>query len=446
MFKKGDRTDPNNYRPIALTCTMCKIMESVIKEQLLDYLLRKQLISRKQHAFITKHSTATNLLECTHDWVVSIGKHMCTDVVYIDFSRAFDSIVFSKLLAKIAALGINGKLLQWISAFLHNRQQCVAIENCFSSVADVISRVPQGSVLGPVLFLIFINDIESVCCGNTSLQLFADDLKLYSSVNIGNISQSLQQSINNLVAWADRWQLGININKCAVLNVGSRNKIASGSKYFINHTLLIKTDSVSALGVEVDSNLSYNAHISTIVAKATQRVGVLFHGFVTRDINFMRKAYISYIRPLLEYNSVIWNPHLKQYITLIEKVQRRFTKRIPRLHDLSYSERLAVINLEPLELRRLRFDLINYYKILHNQSPIDSLEHFNYYYPVASSRTDGPKLLKAAKGSNTIMFSFFNRAIDCWNSLPPDLRSCENLTTFKKRLSKTDLSSFITVI
>lgn len=210
--------------------------------------------------------------------------------------------------------------------------------------------------------------------------------------------------------------------------------------------MLTKTDSVIDLGVEVDSNQSYHAHISTIVAKATQRVGILFRGFVTRDINFMRKAYVSYIRPLLEYNSVVWNPHLKQYITLIEKVQRRFTKRIPSLHDLSYSERLAMINLEPLELRRLRFDLINYYKILHNQSPIDAFEHFNYYYPVASSRTGGPKLLKAAKGTNTVMHSFFNRAIDCWNSLPRDLKICDNVTAFKKRLTTTDLSSFITVL
>ena len=142
---------------------------------------------------------------------------MCVDVVYIDFSRAFDSIVFSKLLSKLSSYGIDGKLLSWLDAFLHNRLQYVVIENCFSNVSDVVSGVPQGSVLGPIMFLIFINDIETVCCGDTDLQLFADDLKLYSSVNVSCNSLTLQQSIDNLALWADKWQLNININKCAVL-------------------------------------------------------------------------------------------------------------------------------------------------------------------------------------------------------------------------------------
>jgi hypothetical protein len=205
-------------------------------------------------------------------------------------------------------------------------------------------------------------------------------------------------------------------------------------------------DSVTDLGVEIDSNLSYQTHISNIVSKATQRVGILFRGFVTRDLNFMRKAYVSYIRPILEYNSIIWNPQSKQFTSLIEKVQRRFTKRIPSLRDFSYSERLAMINLEPLEVRRLRFDLINYYKILNNQSPIEASEHFNYYYPAASSRTASPKLLKAAKGNNSVMHSFFNRAIDCWNSLPHDLKYCSNIMLFKKRLSSIDLTQYTTVL
>ena len=445
VFKKGDRTDPNNYRPIALTCTICKIMESVIKDQLLNYLKSKNLISEKQHAFISKHSTATNLLESTHDWLVSITNRLAVDVVYIDFSRAFDSIVLSKMLAKLNALGIDGKLLAWLSAFLHNRRQSVVVENCFSSVGDVISGVPQGSVLGPVLFLIFINDIDHVCCGDTNLQLFADDCKLYSSVTINCNSISLQQSVDNLANWANNWQLSININKCAVLRIGSKRGSASPC-YVINNMTLINTDLITDLGVEVDSDLSYHAHIVSIVGKATQRVGILFRGFVTRDLTFMRKAFITYIRPLLEYNSVVWNPHKKDYISLIENVQRRFTKRIPSLHLLSYSERLAMLNLEPLELRRLRFDLVMYYKILHGLMSIDVSSHFTYYYPLTSSRSGSPKLVKPDKGNNNLMYSFFNRAADCWNNLPHTLRVCDSLSKFKRCLNKTDLSNYLTCI
>ena len=244
-------------------------------------------------------------------------------------TRTFDSIVYSKLLTKLSAYGIDGKLLGWLSAFLHYRTQCVVIENCFSSVADVISGVPQGSVLDPVLFLIFINDIESICCGETDLKLFADDLKLYSSVTIDSPLQSLQQSIDNLVDWATRWQLEINISKCATFTVGTTR--GNNSIYTTNNKRLNNVDSIADLGVEIDSNLSYQAHIANIVSKATQRVGVLFRGFVTRDIKFMRKAFVSYIRPILEYNSVVWNPYTKDLTMRIEKVQRRFTKWIPSL-------------------------------------------------------------------------------------------------------------------
>ena len=158
----------------------------------------------------------------------------------------------------------------------------------------------------------------------------------------------------------------------------------------------------------------------------------------------MRKAYTCYIRPIVEYNSMVWIPQVKHYITLIENVQRRFTKRIPSLHDLPYDERLALINLEPLELRRLRFDLLNYYKILHNESPIKVADHFNYYFPVAASRTASPKLLRSAKGNNAVMHSFFNRSIDCWNSLP-HLKYCNNSITFKRQLKAVDLSNFLSV-
>jgi low affinity Fe/Cu permease len=159
------------------------------------------------------------LLECTFDWFVALAHSDSVDVIYIDFSKAFNSIVHSELLFKLSSLGITGKLLAWLSVFLRNRSQCVVIENVFSSVSDVISGVPQGSVLGPVLFLVYMNDIDDICHGRSSIKLFADDLKLYNIVDISNPTVSLQLSLDELVKWSTEWQLPINIAKCSVLTI-----------------------------------------------------------------------------------------------------------------------------------------------------------------------------------------------------------------------------------
>lgn len=446
IYKKGRASDASNYRPIALTCIICKLMESVVKDQLLTFLLEHGLINKHQHAFMARFSTNTNLLECTFDWFVALAHYDSVDVIYIDFSKAFDSIVYSKLLFKLSSLGIAGKLLAWLTAFLHNRSQCVAIENVFSSVSSVISGVPQGSVLGPVLFLVFINDIDVICQGRSRIKLFADDLKIYNIVDITNPTASLQLSLDQLVIWSAEWQLPININKCSVLTINRSESHHAhiASDYYLYGSLLVNSTSVMDLGIEINSDLSFHSHIGSIVSKARQRVGVLFRGFQTRQISFLRKAYITYIRPLLEYNSNIWNPKQVHFIDLLESVQRAFTKRVKAISKLSYTERLAIFNLEPLELRRLRYDLVQYYKILNNLTPLNPADYFNLHYPITSVRDPSPIIVKPIRFSNKVLSDcFFYRHIDCWNSLPSVVRNIKSLPVFKSALCNIDLSDFL---
>ena len=178
----------------------------------------------------TQQSTATNLLECANDWSAAINAKKHIDVVYIDFCRAFDSIVYSKLLSKIQSFGIVGNFLLWLRAFLNNRSQRVCVDNCLSYECDVLSGVPQGSVLGPILFLLFINDIDSACSCKSTLKLFADDLKFYSIFDPINSTNSLQVSINNVCAWAGMWQFTINICKCSALHL--RNTFRQASIFY----------------------------------------------------------------------------------------------------------------------------------------------------------------------------------------------------------------------
>ena len=173
-------------------------MESVIKDQLLSRLVSKGLINKQQHGFITKYSTITNLLECTHDWSFSFHRKLPVDVIYIDFSKAFDSVVHSKLIYKLQAFGINGLLLQWITAFLYGRSQCVVVENRFSSWSKVTSGIPQGSVLGPMLFILFIDDISKIAVNGVFTKLYDGDLKLYTSLVSTDDCNNLQAVLHNL--------------------------------------------------------------------------------------------------------------------------------------------------------------------------------------------------------------------------------------------------------
>jgi hypothetical protein len=348
-------------------------MEAIIKDQLMSYLRSKGLISKQQHAFVVKHSTVTNLLECTHDWAVAIHGRQPVDAIYIDFSRAFDSVVHSKLIFKLTSYGISGKLLCWIDAFLSCRTQCVVTEHCYSRWLPVVSGVPQGSVLGPILFILFIDDISNICIGRPSVshKLFADDLKLYSTIQSDYDRAAIQGALDRLQHWCFDWQLNINIDKCHVLHIGRK---PTNCTYFINGRQVGATDVVPDLGVYIDPLLKFDEHINKIIGKAYSRVGVLFKGFASRNIAVLKLAYVTYIRPLLEYASNVWSPHLIKHINAIERVQKRFTKRIPLLSRLSYPERLALIDLEPLELRRLKADLVLYYKCLHNLSALSSDE------------------------------------------------------------------------
>lgn len=445
IFKKGDSSDPNNYRPIALTCTLCKIMETIVKDQVLDFLLKNKLISKHQHGFMRHHSTATNLLECTHDWTVGLSNGNNIDVVYIDFTKAFDSIVFSKLLSKLNQYGIEGNLLSWLSSFIHGRTQRVVVENCFSSISEVVSGVPQGSVLGPILFLIFINDIVSTCCGNTTVKLFADDLKLYSIYNSDDGVLNLQQSVDRLVHWSKIWQLNFNLSKCHVLPIRNRIKSANNTQhtYLLDGFCLNNVALFSDLGITIDSNLSFKSHISTIITKALQRVGVFFRGFSSRRLDIVRKTFITYIRPLLEYNSNVWNPSHKYLIDKIERVQRQFTKRIPSLSNLSYLERLRILRLESLEARRLHFDLIHYFKIFNNLTSTNQSDYFTFHHPSSITRKTEPFLIKPLNKPNYLLTSFFYRSIDCWNYLPVSVKQSASLRVFKTKLLTVDLSHFL---
>ena len=366
-------------------------MESCIKDELMKYLLENSLITRHQHGFISKRSTCTQLLECIQDWQFEITNKITTDVLYIDFARAFDSVVHSKLLVKLKSYGIGYELLNWFQNFLTGRSQMVVIDGHLSTSVNVISGVPQGSVIGPILFILFVNDIVDILPDSVHCKLFADDIKLYSSVDISLPINSLHVALDLIVEWANIWQMPINASKCNVLHIGSKF-VQSSADYFIKQQKIVRLSEVRDLGILLDDDLRFKHHISQITTKAYQRIAVIFRGFCTRNVTFLIRAYKTYIRPILEYCTQIWNPYLIGEIIEIEKVQKYYTKRLPGMKSLNYNDRLQRLKLESLELRRLKADLMMYYKIVHEIVDLKFDDFFKL--SLNNTRSNGYKLLK----------------------------------------------------
>ena len=225
VFKKGAKTSPSNYRPISLTSIICKILESLLRDGITAHLQANNVINASQHGFMSKRSCVSNLLQYLETLTSLVDEGHSVDVVYLDFAKAFDKVPHQRLLAKIKAAGIDGQVASWIAAWLSDREQRVVLNGVASGWQRVGSGVPQGSVLGPTLFLIFINDLDCVVDGIASiLSKFADDTKLIRCVENETDREALQSDINALITWSDDWQMAFNRDKCKVMHFGKKNE------------------------------------------------------------------------------------------------------------------------------------------------------------------------------------------------------------------------------
>ena len=224
IFKKGLSSDPKNYRPISLTCTGSKIFETAIKAALVPFLEDKKLISPNQHGFRAKHSTCLNLLECLDDWTENLDTKSNTLVAHVDFARAFDSVSLPKLIHKLHSAGITGNLLACLKSMLCDRIQQVRVGQSLSDSKAITSGVPQGSVLGPILSILFINDLTKEVVAPSTPKLYADDLKIYCPAGNEQEIRAFKESLNNVTKWAETWQLPISKEKSKWLLISNKKK------------------------------------------------------------------------------------------------------------------------------------------------------------------------------------------------------------------------------
>ena len=336
------------------------------------HLNKYSILCDNQHGFRSKRSCETQLLGAVNDFTKALNSGEQIDALFLDFSKAFDKVPHERLCHKLSHYGINGHLLDWIKSFLTDRTQSVVIDGESSCPSTVLSGVPQGTVLAPLLFLIFINDItQDLQC---TVRLYADDILIYNIIHLPNDSEHLQQDLCTLQAWARRWQMEFNPTKCVHLTISNKHHIIEHNYYLFDH-LIQKVSKAKYLGITFDEHLTWKNHIHNIRHKANSALAFLRRNINHCPISVRSHCYKSFVRPILEYASPIWAPHLQSDICAIEKIQRSAARYTMNNYSWrsSVTNMLTSLNWPSLESRRTFCKLVMFYKIINCQMEVPSI-------------------------------------------------------------------------
>ena len=393
----------------------------------MSHLYENHLISKNQHGFVKQKSCLTNLLETLDIVTASLHSKQPLDIIYLDFAKAFDKVPHNRLLLKLDSYGIKGKIAHWIRDFLAERSQRVVLGSSQSDWSPVTSGVPQGSVLGPTLFIIYINDIVDNL--NNFCNIYADDSKI-----IGKPGMNIQADLEKIEDWSKKWLMQLNTEKCKVMHIGKNNP---NFNYFLQNHLTLQKQSISTttderdLGIYISKNLKFKHQVDHAAGKASSVVAMLRNTFVSRDPFLWKKLYTTYVRPHLEFAIQAWNPYQNGDINTLEKIQRMATK-VGCLKRKSYDERRRILGLTTLEQRRIRGDLILKYKL---EKGLDLINWQNPPLVSEERASRRPQHRREIVKNCAPRFNFFNNRVAAfWNNLPDEIVNAKSLNSFKAKI------------
>ena len=436
IFKKGAKGDPANYRPVSLTSIPCKIFESILKDKIMTHLLDNNLVKDSQHGFMPGRSCTTNLVTFQDKLTEIVDRGRSADIFYLDFAKAFDKVPRARLIQKMKSKGIDGNILEWIKNWLTGRTQAVKVGNDRSSSCEVESGVPQGSVLGPPLFTIFIDDLDDYATLIDMIAKFADDTKGLQEINGEEDRDKLQSTLDNLMKWAQDWGMQFNIDKCKIMHVGRNNP---QHEYSMGGKILKTVDEEKDIGVTIHNSLKPSRHCKKIADTANAVLGQLTRNFHYRDRHIFKKLYIQYVRPHLEFASPAWSPWNESDKALIEKVQMKAVKMISGLTGLTYEEKCQELGLETLVERRRQQDLLQTFKICSGKDRIKPDTIFKRVGDVPEARntrfTSDPLNIMVDRSQLDIRKHCYSvRVATDWNNLSSEVKSSRTVAQFKNAI------------
>jgi hypothetical protein len=450
--KSGDKSNVQNYRPISILSVPGKVFECLLCPFIVWHI--KQRVSDNQHGFLKNRSTASNMLTFVNRILRELSNGKEVDAIYSDFSKAFDRVDHGLLIHKLGDLyGIHGSLLRWFQSYLTSRTQRVSVNGFLSVEIVPASGVPQGSHLGPILFVAFIDDIK-YCIQNSNFELYADDLKLSSTVATYEDQAKVQDDIDRIAVWCHNNNMTLNLDKCYHIKFSRKYK-KFDSQYTINNVVLKKVSTVKDLGLVIDSEMRFTNHINTVMSKCLRLSAFIIRN--TQDfksVTAMRILYFALVRSHLDYCNMVWYPYYKNNIQRLETIQKRFVKRMAYLSGNyynigSYLKRLEYFKITSLEIRRHHLSLIFLYKIINNLIDCPSiLEQLNIRVPRVQARLHNytPFLTTVSKnryGSNvplSYMQTLYNYVYHSVDAI--DIFS-NRIGTFKGLICTVDFSSNI---
>ena len=427
IHKKGSKHKRENNRQISLTSIVCKIGEKIVHDRVIKFWNDLNILNEHQFAYLRGRSTVAQLLSTLHDCTKSRNNSIPTEVIFLDLAKAFDSVPHERLLLKLNRYSIGGNMLVWFQNFLTHRKQHVVIRGICSKWSPVISGTPQGTILGPIFFLIYINDISGRV--KSKIKIFTDDTKIYREIKDPiTDTAALQSDLHSLSGWAATWQMTFNAEKCESTRI-MHTQDNTSPNYTLGGKSLKSVQSVKDLGVTLSSNLSWNKHVGITTNKANKVLGIIKRTVGTGNI--------SLVRPILEYTAPVWSPYLVKNIHAIEKVQRRASRLALNQgqEEWSYEDRCKLLNWPTLSIRRIYLSLIECYKIVFGLSKNINFKDYFEFSKLSSTRSNHRfKLYVKPARVNCFKYSFFIRIVKPWNSLPTETVEAEDIGVFKRNL------------
>uniref|UniRef100_K7F0M3 Reverse transcriptase domain-containing protein n=1 Tax=Pelodiscus sinensis TaxID=13735 RepID=K7F0M3_PELSI len=399
-------------------------MEQVIKEIICKHLKGGKVIGNSQHGFVKNKSCQINLIAFSYRITSLVDKGEAVDVVFLDFSKAFDMVSHDILINKLGKYNLDGATIRWVHNWLDNHSQRIVINGPQSCWKGIRSGVTQGSVLGPALFNIFINDLDIGI--ESTLIKFADDTKLGGIATALGDRVIIQNDLGKLEKWSEVNRMKVNKDKCKVLHLGRNNKFHT---YRMGSDCLGRSTAERNLGVIVDHNLNMSQQSDVVSKKANIILGCINRCVVSKTQEVILPLYSELVRPQLEYCVQFWAPHFKKDVEKLERVQRRVTRMIKDLENMTYEGRLKELGLFSLEKRRLRGDMIPvfwYLKGCHKE------EGENLFTLASEDRTrsNGLKLQQGRFGLDIRKRLLTVRVVKHWNKLPREVVESPSLEIY----------------